>query len=205
MSHLQDLLLNNFNIAGLNNDWNLKLFSNMKKRGILLDTMHFASEFTQAFQLTLNLLTTTIVAPPSNASKWQMGFNSVFKGLIISLYNYIWKHSNCLTTAVDLLNKTNKRTKLIFTGNGKWLFVIGRWSIALKKNFRITVYNCHCISNYFLQSNFENSFLSFRRWQISLLVLRIRKFVLHEGGTELSWRLFRGFASVDKPKLQNIQ
>ena len=33
--------------------------------------------------LTLNLLTTTIVAPPSNASKWQMGFNSVFKGLIM--------------------------------------------------------------------------------------------------------------------------
>jgi len=31
--------------------------------------------------LTLNLLTTTIVAPPSNASKWQMGFNSSFKGL----------------------------------------------------------------------------------------------------------------------------
>ena len=33
-------------------------------------------------KLTLNLLTTTIVAPPSNASKWQMGFNSAFKGLI---------------------------------------------------------------------------------------------------------------------------
>jgi hypothetical protein len=32
--------------------------------------------------LTLNLLTTTIVAPPSNACKWQMGFNSAFKGLI---------------------------------------------------------------------------------------------------------------------------
>ena len=31
--------------------------------------------------LTLNLLTTTIVAPPSNGSKWQMGFNSEFKGL----------------------------------------------------------------------------------------------------------------------------
>ena len=30
---------------------------------------------------TLNLLTTTIVAPPSNASKWQMGFNSAFKGI----------------------------------------------------------------------------------------------------------------------------
>ena len=34
--------------------------------------------------LTLNLLTTTIVVPPSNASKWQMGFNSAFKGLILS-------------------------------------------------------------------------------------------------------------------------
>ena len=32
--------------------------------------------------LTLNLLTATIDAPPSNASKWQMGFNSAFKGLI---------------------------------------------------------------------------------------------------------------------------
>ena len=31
--------------------------------------------------LTLNLLTTTVVAPHSNASKWQMGFNSAFKGL----------------------------------------------------------------------------------------------------------------------------
>jgi len=31
--------------------------------------------------LTLNLLRTTIVAPPSNVSKWQMGFNSAFKGL----------------------------------------------------------------------------------------------------------------------------
>jgi len=34
------------------------------------------------WDLTLNLLTTTIVAPPSKAIKWQMGFNSAFKGLI---------------------------------------------------------------------------------------------------------------------------
>jgi len=34
--------------------------------------------------ITLNLLTTTIVAPPSNANKWQMGFNSAFKGLNFS-------------------------------------------------------------------------------------------------------------------------
>jgi len=40
--------------------------------------------------LTLNLLTTTIVAPPSNASKWQMGFNSVFKGL-----NNALEETNC--------------------------------------------------------------------------------------------------------------
>ena len=33
------------------------------------------------FYLTLNLLTTTIVVLPSNASKWQIGFNSAFKGL----------------------------------------------------------------------------------------------------------------------------
>jgi hypothetical protein len=36
--------------------------------------------------LTRNLPTSTIVAPPSNASKWQMGFNSAFKGLITDIY-----------------------------------------------------------------------------------------------------------------------
>jgi hypothetical protein len=35
-----------------------------------------------SLNLTLNLLMTTIVAPPSNASKCQMGFNSAFKGLM---------------------------------------------------------------------------------------------------------------------------
>ena len=49
--------------------------------------------------LTLNLLTTTIVAPPSNASKWQMGFNSAFKGLIfkcmeLRFVNIISKYMN---------------------------------------------------------------------------------------------------------------
>ena len=48
--------------------------------------------------LTLNLLTTTIVVPPSNASKWQMGFNWGFKGLniqIVKIYikiSYICSH-----------------------------------------------------------------------------------------------------------------
>jgi len=31
--------------------------------------------------LTLNLLTAAIVAPPNNASEWEMGFNLAFKGL----------------------------------------------------------------------------------------------------------------------------
>ena len=46
VSYLQDLRPNNFNTADLNNDWNLKLFLNMKERGILFDKLHFASELT---------------------------------------------------------------------------------------------------------------------------------------------------------------
>ena len=42
------------------------------------DFLGFYDEYTI---LTLKLLTTTIVAPSSNASKWQMGFNSAFKGM----------------------------------------------------------------------------------------------------------------------------
>ena len=44
-----------------------------------------AVKATHTLRLTLNLLTTTIVAPPSNASKWQMGFNSAFKGLMCAV------------------------------------------------------------------------------------------------------------------------
>ena len=46
--------------------------------------------FSYSEEFTLNLLTTTIVAPPSNASKWQMGFNSAFKGLIIFILLLQW-------------------------------------------------------------------------------------------------------------------
>jgi len=49
-------------------------------------------------KLTLNLLTTTIVALPSNSRKWQMGFNPAFKGLNFSIdfrkilkYQFSWK------------------------------------------------------------------------------------------------------------------
>jgi hypothetical protein len=55
------------------------LFSELKFNSMLQRTPK--DRHTQ-IMLTLNLLTTTIVASPSNASKWQMGFNSAFKGLI---------------------------------------------------------------------------------------------------------------------------
>ena len=52
--------------------------------------------------LTLNLLTTTIVVPPSNASKWQMGFSSAFKGLI----RIYFLHTNVvLLTTFNIYNK----------------------------------------------------------------------------------------------------
>ena len=58
-------------------------------------------------QLTLTPLTWTIWRVPTNASKWRMGFNSAFKGLILhikldkmlSLYNSPFV-SDCLMTAV---------------------------------------------------------------------------------------------------------
>ena len=40
---------------------------------------------------------TTIVAPPCNASKWQMGFNSAFKGLNVNTSQYNKKnHEFCI-------------------------------------------------------------------------------------------------------------
>jgi predicted amidophosphoribosyltransferase len=51
-----------------------------------------ASKWQMGFNSVFKGLTTTIVAPPSNASKWQMGFNSAFKGLSfiekVTLYIY---------------------------------------------------------------------------------------------------------------------
>ena len=49
---------------------------------------------------------TTIVAPPSNASKWQMGFNSVFKGL--SWKQHVFSKRRFLTE-LQVLNHNNTR------------------------------------------------------------------------------------------------
>jgi hypothetical protein len=63
--------------------WNFKGESESKR----LIKIYFFNEYFVLKYLTLNLLTTTIVASPSNDSKWQMGFNSAFKGLIQYISN----------------------------------------------------------------------------------------------------------------------
>ena len=67
--------------------------------------------------LTLNLLTTTIVAPPSNASKWQMGFNSAFKGL-----SYV--NLNLLTTTIVAPPSNASKWQMGFNSAFKGLSII---------------------------------------------------------------------------------
>jgi hypothetical protein len=72
---------------------------------IILNVAHCSTNSTALLEpcLTLNLLTTTIVALPSNASKWQMGFNSAFKGLNYRLSKYsIYLNTNLLLLPVSL-------------------------------------------------------------------------------------------------------
>jgi hypothetical protein len=45
------------------------------------------------------------VKSPNNPSKWQMGFNSAFKGLMKLLKGYCW--STALCAAETYLHKTN--------------------------------------------------------------------------------------------------
>jgi hypothetical protein len=54
-----------------------------RKHAWLFHSRCYSFKYAKVLNLTLNLLTTTIVAPPSNASKWQVGFNSAFKGLMV--------------------------------------------------------------------------------------------------------------------------
>ena len=76
----------------------------MKSVDSLLRAIHFATSQTPSFcYLTIILLTWRIWWAPNNASKWQMGFNSAFKGL-------------------------NNHTKLIFpstTSYSKWSLCFG--------------------------------------------------------------------------------
>ena len=68
--------------------------------------------------LTLNLLTTTIVAPPSNASKWQMGFNSAFEGLISqsTRIRYLngFKNTNKIFLIIQSVTQLLKRSSAFY-------------------------------------------------------------------------------------------
>jgi len=68
-----------------NNEYIMGLFCDLTKAfdGVSHELLILKLEFygVKSSILTLNLLTTTIVAPPGNANKWQIGFNSTFKGL----------------------------------------------------------------------------------------------------------------------------
>jgi len=76
-----------------------------------LDSEHFFCFHITSHSLTLNLLTTTIIAPPNNASKWQMGFNSAFKGLKrippLSPSTFTFEKNMCCFIKV---NSTEKRS-----------------------------------------------------------------------------------------------
>jgi len=79
-----------------------------------------------ALILTLNPLTWKIWWAPNNASRWQMGFNSAFKGL-----SYISNSGPDLATRARLLsfNRTQSRVVIgLLTGHNtlrKYLYIIG--------------------------------------------------------------------------------
>jgi hypothetical protein len=62
----------------------IKVHQVLQKTSCLIEGQYIVLKLKRL--LTLNLLTTTIVAPPSNASKWQMRFNSAFKGLQVNQF-----------------------------------------------------------------------------------------------------------------------
>jgi hypothetical protein len=90
------------------------------------------------------MLTTTIVAPPSKVSKWQMGFNSAFKGLIRFHYR-----------VRDLLSKQNSRCLLVEERN-----FIKQVGMLTDKEFSLTAvptYRSLRVSNFSLVHSLSNS------------------------------------------------
>ena len=77
-------------------------------------------------RLTLNLLTTTIVAPPSNASKWQMGFNSAFKGLsckALRVGGFV-SHKGGMTAEYNVLVGKREGKRPLARWSGMWNYNI---------------------------------------------------------------------------------
>jgi hypothetical protein len=82
-----------------------KIFETVMQRRILKHIINYNI-------LTLNLLMTIIVAPPTNASKWQMGFNSAFKALSTEQYGFrLGMRTDNVTykLTTDILNAMNNK------------------------------------------------------------------------------------------------
>jgi len=63
------------------------IYENHIKYSALASYRKVSVPTTQIYQLTLTLLTWRIWWVPNNARRWQMGFNSAFKGLILLIKN----------------------------------------------------------------------------------------------------------------------
>jgi hypothetical protein len=74
---------------------------------------------------------TAIVAPPSNASKWQMGFNSAFKGLISisSLWLVQMRKPNYSSDSVIKIREGLSGTESTFIMNGNFRTLI--WNLLI--------------------------------------------------------------------------
>jgi len=90
--------------------------------------------------LTLNLPTTTIVAPPGNASKWHMGFNSAFKGLKA-------RSPNCEKGLLPSSCQLYGTTRLPLDGFS-WNLVFENFSKKSVRKFQVSLksdkYNWYC-------------------------------------------------------------
>jgi hypothetical protein len=93
--------------------------------------------------VTLNLLTTTIVAPPSDASKWQMGFNSTFKGLTVIYVPCGAINTNLtlnlLTTTIVALPSDASKWQMGFNSAFKGLTVIYVPCAAINTNLTLNL------------------------------------------------------------------
>ena len=89
--------------------------------------------------LTLILLTWRIWWAPNNASKWQMGFNLVFKGLMLS---FKWPHYVCSVGTADNIMAFTPRNDEKFTGTG---FMLSQ--IRGHKNEDAGLLGCHVVLN----------------------------------------------------------
>ena len=97
----------------------------MKQKTVIVGTgagHTFALNFWGTFNLTITLLTWRIWRVPTNASKWQMGFNLVFKGL--KVHFVIFKDLNASSQGGILLKHNVKWNVLILALN--------RYSIAVQ-------------------------------------------------------------------------